>query len=89
MYSHRNIFQKEPAVIAGAAVATLALVLGFFVPITPEQLAGAISTLAGLLGLWYVRPSVTPVGKAEDEKDAAIIAAHAAGERGERRPPLG
>lgn len=62
MYRLMNLFHTEPAVLAGIVQAILALAVLFGLPLTPEQLAGVEGVLAMVLGIFYVRPKVTPLG---------------------------
>lgn len=59
-YSPRNILDKEPAAISGAAVVILnGLALFGVVEVSADQLAGVNVGVAALLAL-FVRSSVTP-----------------------------
>lgn len=60
IYDPRAIFQKEPAVVAGAIRTVLygAVILGI-VHLTPEQLAAIAIGLEAILGV-FVRQSSTP-----------------------------
>jgi hypothetical protein len=84
-YDPRAIFEKEPAVIAGAIRTVLygAVILGY-VALTVEQLAGIAIGLELVLGL-FVRQSSTPnvtvaeIVKTPPTAAGPIAAAEAAG----------
>ena len=66
MYSLKNLLKQEPAVVAGVLQAVLAVaVIAGWVDLSAEVVAGVAGSVAMLLGLFYVRPSVTPTESVE------------------------
>lgn len=64
MYNPKEVFKKEPAVLAGALQTVVNAVVGFgLVSASAEQLAGVNVAVLAVLTLFYVRPSVTPNAK--------------------------
>lgn len=62
MYRLKQLFNSEPAVVAGVVNAGLALAVLFGLPLTAEQIAGASGFVAMALAIFYVRPKVSPTG---------------------------
>jgi len=54
--------QNEPALTLGVVQALVALVVGFGLPVTPEQVALIVAFTAAVLS-WATRTQVTPAGK--------------------------
>lgn len=55
-----EVARREPALVAGALQALLALLLAFGVPLTDEQVGAILALSAALLAI-VVRRRVTPV----------------------------
>lgn len=55
----RELLRTEPALVAGAIQALLALVIAFGVPLSDEQVGAILAVTAAVLAL-AVRASVTP-----------------------------
>lgn len=55
-------FYDEPALTLAAFQATIALAVGFGMPVTSEQIGLLVACTAALLG-WITRSNVTPVRK--------------------------